>query len=64
MAQEPLTHAECGQCGWLGKVEELKEHPLRPVPEDEGFCPDCGSEITFQDILTTAEAEAILASYD
>jgi len=37
--------AECSQCGWIGSVAELKEHPTRPMPTDFGFCPECATEI-------------------
>jgi hypothetical protein len=56
-----FTHAECGQCGWLGKMSEMKEHPTRPRPTDLGFCPECGAEIYV--LLTTGQARKIEESY-
>jgi len=53
---------ECGQCGDIGKLSVLKDHPTRPGPMDIGFCPECGSEI--EEPLTESECRALLESYD
>lgn len=63
MTPEQLDWIECGQCGWIGKVADTKQHDLRPMPDDM-LCPECSTELSFSDQLTQAEAEAILAEYE
>ncbi len=59
---DPLTHAECGNCGWIGALKEAKEHPTRPMPMDGGFCPTCGLEFNLW--ITESEANRLIAEYD
>lgn len=61
-AEEPLDHCECPQCGWIGTIFELKDHPTRPVAMDLGFCPECGGEIDV--LMTKTEADELRASYE
>jgi len=53
---------ECNQCGWIGGLWELKEHPTRSNPMDLGFCPECGCEC--EDVFGTAEKDRRIAEYD
>lgn len=39
------AYFDCPQCGHLGNIGELKDHPTRPMPLDLGFCPKCGGEV-------------------
>ena len=52
---------DCPQCGEIGRLSQLKEHPTRPVAMDLGFCPKCGGEV--QNPSTEAEIKAVLADY-
>lgn len=56
---------ECGQCGWIGPLADLKDHPTRPMPQDIGFCPErnCGAEID-EWPFDEAEYARRLAEYD
>lgn len=56
-----MWFTECGQCGWLGPITELNEHPERPMPNDLGFCPYCGCDCDY--MLTEEEAAKIIADY-
>lgn len=56
-----LTHGECYQCGWIGSLQDTKDHPLRPMPADT-MCPACGADVDRW--ITEAEAEAKLAEYE
>lgn len=56
-----MNYAECGNCGWIGPITELDEHPTRPMPMDLGFCPECACEI--DNILTEEEATRLLEEY-
>jgi len=58
---ETLDYFDCGQCGHIGMVAELKEHPFRPMPEDLGFCPECGAEV--ECLITRADVAKLLESY-
>ena len=60
--RQPHPYFDCEQCGHIGLASQLKDHPLRPVPEDLGFCPECGSEV--RDLETEATIRATLISYD
>ena len=40
-----ILYTDCPQCGWVGPVSDLKDHPTRPQPMDFGFCPECGAEV-------------------
>lgn len=53
---------ECGQCGHIGPMSELRDHPTRPVAMDIGFCPKCGREV--EETLTEAEVRERLVEYD
>lgn len=53
---------DCGQCGHIGRVDQLKDHPVRPSPMDLGFCPECGREVEV--LLDEQEIRAALVSYD
>lgn len=60
------THSECGQCGWIGKITDLKDHPERPTAMDLGFCPDCMKNhriIEVEVLMTEQEALDEIASY-
>ncbi len=52
---------DCGQCGDIGRVDQLVEHPTRPMPTDIGFCPKCESEIDY--LITEEQVRALLAEY-
>ena len=58
-------YVECGQCGWIGPLSELKDQPTRPMPLDIGFCPDsrCGAEID-EWPFDEAEKDRRLAEYE
>lgn len=58
---EALDYFDCGQCGHIGMVSELKEHPFRPMPEDIGFCPECGVEV--EDLITRDNVAELLVAY-
>lgn len=60
--RQAYPYFDCEQCGHIGLVSQLKEHPLRPVPDDLGFCPECGSEV--RDLETEATIRETLASYE
>ena len=60
MSNEKWT--ECPQCGWMGGLWELKDHPTRPMPSDWGFCPECGGEC--DEVFDTAEKDRRVAEYD
>lgn len=52
---------DCPQCGHIGRVDQLKDHPVRPSPIDLGFCPECGGEVEWP--LTEQEIRVVLVSY-
>lgn len=54
---------EYGQCGWLGPVADLQDHPTRPLPDDLGFCPECECEID-EWPFDEAEKDHRLAEYE
>jgi hypothetical protein len=57
-----MMFTECGQCGWIGPLTELNEHPTRPMPMDLGFCPECGCECEV--IYNEDEIAKIIADYE
>ena len=60
MTDQP-RYFDCPQCGHIGLLIQLKEHPVRPSPMDIGFCPECGGEV--DDIITEDQVRAVLADY-
>lgn len=52
---------DCPQCGHLGRVEDLRDHPTRPMPQDLGFCPKCGGEI--EEPIREAAVRELLIEY-
>lgn len=58
MPEAQVTHAECGQCGWLGRISQLLLDFDRPMDD---FCPECKSHDV--DWLTLEEHNAILKDY-
>lgn len=52
---------DCYNCGEIGNVTALKEHPFRPHPLDIGFCPKCGCEIS--EVLNEHEIRSVAADY-
>ncbi|WP_175487917.1 hypothetical protein [Sphingomonas sp. NFR04] len=59
---EPRVYFDCGQCGEIGKVADLKQHATRPMPDDIGFCPKCRVEV--DDVLNETEVRERLREYD
>jgi len=57
-----MWFTECGQCGWIGPVTELNEHPTRPMPMDLGFCPECDCECEV--LYDEDEVAKIIADYE
>lgn len=53
---------DCPQCGHVGRLDELKQHDTRPMPDDFGFCPKCNSYI--QDPINEQEVRALAVEYD
>lgn len=58
-----MMNTECGNCGWIGPVSELKEHPIRPVASDFGFCPWCTCECDGE-LFDDEEMERRLKEYE
>ena len=46
----------CDQCGWFGKISDLKDHSTRPMAMDLGFCPECPVDIEVDFIMTKSIA--------
>jgi hypothetical protein len=59
---EPRIYFDCGQCGEIGNVADLKPHGTRPMPDDIGFCPKCRVEV--DDVLNETEVRERLREYD
>lgn len=53
---------DCPQCGDIGLIGSLQDHPLRSCPCDLGFCPKCGGEI--QEFLNEPTIREVITSYD
>jgi hypothetical protein len=53
---------DCPQCGDIGRISSLQDHPLRPCPCDLGFCPKCGGAI--DEFLNEATIREVIKSYD
>lgn len=59
--QQTPWYFDCRMCGHVGRVEQLKEHPLRPVDSDFGFCPECAAPV--EDPITRQQAIELFADY-
>ena len=58
-----MMNTECANCGWMGPLTDLKDHPLRPMPCDFGFCPECTFECDGE-IFDDEEMQQRLKEYE
>jgi Zn finger protein HypA/HybF involved in hydrogenase expression len=52
---------DCPQCGHIGTMADMREHPTRPVAMDLGFCPKCGGEI--EELISEDQVRALMIEY-
>lgn len=52
---------DCAGCGHIDRIENMIDHPTRPMPSDLGFCPKCGAEVT--DYIREDRVRELLAEY-